>query len=71
MARTAFSGLELAPTWPPLKEGDPSLCRHVKFSPRLMTFLERGRRTNRRMLDQLIIAYAAMGFGPEEAFEEA
>jgi hypothetical protein len=23
------------------------------------------------MLDQLIIAYAAMGFGPEEAFEEA
>ena len=71
MARAAFPETQLQFNWPELEEGDPGLCANISFSPQLMAFLQRGRRMNRRVIDQLVIAYAASGFGPEVAFREA
>lgn len=57
--------------WPSVSEGRPELCRKVEWSKRLKEFLVRGRRRGRRILDRLILAFAASGFNADDTVKKA
>jgi hypothetical protein len=59
------------PLWPSPRDGQPELCRSIYMTKRLKNLLVRGRRRGRTILDRLILAYTAAGFGPEETVEQA
>ena len=51
--------------WPLPNDEKPD-CKHSYISSRLKTFVMRGRRRGRKILDRLILAFTASGFGEEK-----